>query len=406
MSEGKTQAQRAAERRERDAFREAARLKAEERERALNTALAKSREKVKAKENPFDFEFYAYVRECPRLTEYIRENPAFATALRNLKALPTVRSPSTWEPHGKSAMALFRSLANHVLAKYPTPPFLWQAFFDSENAAVLIPLAEIVAKGGSLHKYNAETLKLVLTRKMCHDFLKTSSDLTVLQGLRYAQVRGFGGDARLARAICSWRLGREILSVAAEQFWATVMQWFAAQTMFDPAQVESLCDYLYFKRNEEAAFSMKGRTALALLRDKDQWHADLARVRLANHKGAQVYKPSGFVGAEYDFSRDDHREVWRVFEILTAKDLHAEGRRMGHCVFSYARMIESGNTSIWALTKEDFEGNWAMLTLEVHNRNKQIVQARGRFNRRVTTRENEILYRWCAQSGLTVSSYV
>ena len=79
---------------------------------------------------------------------------------------------------------------------------------------------------------------------------------------------------------------------------------------------------------------------------------------------------------------------------------------MGHCVYSYGGAVQSGTTSIWMMTMEDGKGptgRWAMLTIEVRNPTRAIVQARGRFNRMPTNDEAAILARFAAQNGLTVA---
>lgn len=384
----------------------------EEKERRATAVLEKEaalHRAMKASKAPsvIDAEFHELIKVCPRCEEFLRTYSGFREACRiMLRRLEHLRPLSEWKPQGKSARAIFRSLANHLLAKYPTPQFLWQAFFD-QNAEFLVPLADHIAKGGSLYKFMSETLRLPLTRRACHEFLRTPSELSVLEGIRFAQVRSLGGTHTLARAVYSWRLGREMWSVTDEVFWNTVIQWLVAQSMLDTTQVPSILDYLHYRRAQDANFSMKGRTALAVLREKDAWHAELAALKLPLHRGAVVYKPSGIQGAEFELGEEGrNREVWRIFEFLTAKDLHAEGKRMGHCVFSYAYRIERGEVSIWAMTKEDGTGNWAQLTLEVNNTTKTVVQARGRFNRAPTGKEREILYRWTGNAGLSVGSFL
>ncbi len=67
--------------------------------------------------------------------------------------------------------------------------------------------------------------------------------------------------------------------------------------------------------------------------------------------------------------------------------------------------VARGEVSIWSVTMEDGRGetgNWRMVTVEVHNASKRVVQARGRHNRLVTPAERRILERWAALSALTV----
>ena len=76
---------------------------------------------------------------------------------------------------------------------------------------------------------------------------------------------------------------------------------------------------------------------------------------------------------------------------------------MGHCVYSYAGRVERREVSIWAVTMKDGlgeTGRWAMLTVEVQNDTRRIVQARGRFNRAATPREIGVLSRWAKLNEL------
>ena len=74
---------------------------------------------------------------------------------------------------------------------------------------------------------------------------------------------------------------------------------------------------------------------------------------------------------------------------------------MGHCVYSYARTIERGECAIWTQTLEDDAGHWRILTIEV--RNRQVVQARGRFNRLPDARARLALEAWAAKNALQVA---
>jgi len=95
-------------------------------------------------------------------------------------------------------------------------------------------------------------------------------------------------------------------------------------------------------------------------------------------------------------------EVWHVREVLDARTLADEGRAMGHCVYSCARSIERRECAIWTLTLEDDTGHWRRLTIEVRPALRQIVQARGRFNRMPEPRDTRALEEWAARNGLQV----
>lgn len=404
--------QRIASRKAKEAQRAAKLEEARVKEEKLRSALIATN-----KPKPVPPEFQQLVQICPKMAQHLEpqfnwnrtpEPTDYAKGVSELLKLEPLRKLSDWSPQGKSASALFRSLGSHLLAKYSLPPFLWGGFFGDANRRLFVPLIRHLATGGSLTEYiKAGNFPVKLTRKLCHEFLKSPSDLPVVHAIRRTQIRGLDGDARLLAALLATPLGDSLGTSAEEEFYQTAFVWFVNQPMLDPQQVGPILDYIRYCRHQDASYSLKGRTALTVMRGMEAWHAETARLGIKGHKGASVFKPAGFDSAEFDFSRDDLIEIWRIEEILTAKDLAAEGKRQGHCVFSYNRQIEHGTCSIWTLTKEDNKsraeygvgGRWYLLTLEVRNDLRVVVQARGRFNRQATAHELGIVNRWMPTSN-------
>ena len=198
-----------------------------------------------------------------------------------------------------------------------------------------------------------------------------------------------------------------------EEFWDTVIAWFCKQHMFDMNNVRPLVDYINHRRTREIAmkdagnlpddhkmFSMKGRTAEALVRDMLEWHDALNQERKIK---ASKFEASGVAqDARYSIEYRDHGKTkyrhWDFNEIHTSKDLAAEGKAMSHCVSSYGYSISKGRVSIWSLK---LEGDRA-ITIEVVNSTKRIVQARGKYNRKTTKAEDSIIEHWANKNGLKV----
>jgi hypothetical protein len=178
--------------------------------------------------------------------------------------------------------------------------------------------------------------------------------------------------------------------------------------MLDPGEVAPLVDYIDHRRREEPGFTMKGRSPLAMLRAMKEWHGNLTKERAVSGK---VFQRSGFAPLDFPSSRREAgggviKERWSIAELLTARTLAEEGKRMGHCVYSYAWRIEKGDTSIWSVKMEDGlgeTGRWHMVTLEVRNDLRRVVQARGRFNRAMTSREHAIVGQWAGMNNLKIS---
>ena len=329
----------------------------------------------------------------------------YAGAIRKIPLTGWVRSIETWVPKGKSRDTQFISLVDHLLSKYKTPQFLWSAFFDNDPDKT-IPIAVHVAGGGSLYeKIQDKSFPVPFTRKLCHEFLKTPSDYTFMSAVRKIQVEAAGGDRRLFQ-IWNKHLSR-FKSAEDEVFWGTVLHFFAKTTMLDPAQIMPTVDYIANRYRQDRTFSMKGRSMIALMRDRDEWHTQLSKVKVLKQ---QNYEPSGFKAASYTkYYRDpqkggEYAVNWRIFEILKATHLADEGRAMHHCVYSYAPRIQEGKVSIWSLCGESKGQDLRYLTIEVNNLTKQIVQLRGVCNSLGKPPEHQIVALWAQANGLTVTS--
>jgi hypothetical protein len=326
-------------------------------------------------------------------------------ALRLMAEAEWLRPPPEWRPSGKSQDRLFRSLAEHVLARYRMPPFVWSAFMADADAPVLARVVIDVAAGGSLYQaVKSRLLPVPLTRGMCHELLSRGGEARFLDAVRKVQVKAAGGDARLFRTWVTTRAGRRLHSREEEEFWQTVLAWLCANPMLPQAEVNPLVDYIEHRRAETPDFSMKGRGVLAMMRAMRAWHGQLAKEKAA---AGRVFLASGLEPMDIDWSRRDGRgkrvaEIWHFREILDARTLADEGRVMGHCVYSYARWIENGQCSIWTATLEDDAGHWRKLTIEVRPSQRQIVQARGRHNRPPEPKDMLALEAWATRNKLQV----
>jgi hypothetical protein len=390
---------------------DARRQAAEAREAALRAALARPRSGARQDVHRFLATQRQPSVRLARLLHVVAErgprlarNELFA-AFERMAAAPWVRPLSDWQPAGKGVDTLFRSLAEHLFARYPMPAFLWTAFQGGEDRAALVGVVLHVAAGGSLFEaVKTGLLPVPLTRRMCHEVLLRRGDEDFLCVVRRVQVRTAGGSGRLVSAWLATEAGSRLHDREGEAFWQTVLEWLAANPMLPETEVGPLVDYIAFRRREDPAFSIQGRSVLALLRGMREWHGALARDRSVTQR---VFGTSGFQPMDLDRSRKTASgrltEIWHVREILDARALADEGRAMGHCVYSYAGIVGSGVCSIWTLTLEDGSGHWRRLTIEVRNVERRIVQARGRFNRLPEALDLIPLTTWANRNGLALA---
>lgn len=307
-----------------------------------------------------------------------------------------LRPLEEWRPRGHSEGRLYRGLVDHLYAKYRTPGFLYSAFQNNDDETLLFVH---LAQGGSVvGAVKSRMLPTVMTSRMCHLFMQETEADTIPRAVRAAQLRACGGSSRMIHAVGRTFLGERFWGPQ-EEFWLTVLQWLGAQPMLDPVKVGPLLDYIRHRRGAQPAFSMKGRSILVLLREMEAWHEELARKKILR---SEVFIPSGFTPGEWDLSLRDEQDnvlefdVWTVKEILSSKELQAEGRSLHHCVFSYGHRVQEGKVSIWSLARNGER----LLTVSVSNESRRITEARGLCNRMPQGRETPMLQRWADQNRL------
>jgi hypothetical protein len=328
------------------------------------------------------------------------------------------RAIEDWRPRSHNARRQFATLLRHLFVEYDMPEFFDVAWFEGlgETSARHRLWYLRVGRGENIRHCD---LPLPYTKRMAYYFLKAPATATITQALRWGQVRGLGGDERLANVLLATRLGETLEN---DDFWLTVVRWLIRHSMLDHEMIGPIVDFLHNQRfaSQGMAYeggrlvelpppqpnlSMKDRSPLTLLEQVNAWHRRLAR---DNSHQVREWKPSGIKGFEFlEGSREnDTLKVWSIRELLGSKALQAEGRRMRHCVASYAYSCERGSCSIWTVECESRAGVSKNLTVEVRSDTRQIVQARGLANRMPTQREREILNRWASVAQLSIASYI
>lgn len=341
--------------------------------------------------------------------------------LCRLGATTSLRAAGHWRPQGKGRDTVFRSLCEHLLAKFPTPRFLWAVFDESDqNAAVLVPLVVHVASGGSLFQFcKSDKVPFTLTRAQCQEFMSTPANFSIVAALRRVQVKSEGGDQHLFEVWRNLERNKTLGTAAEEAFRVSVLRFFARNPMLSREHVGPLCDYVFQRYRENPTFSIQGRTVAALTRAMTEWHRALGQERRRHYRFWEPvddrppvkFEKSGFRSYRLEKETGDQAKrgfvsvvVWTIQEIISSEELRAEGKEMHHCVYSYRSQIESKETSIWSLSMtEEFNPLKKLATLEVNNRTRAVVQARGPHNRPPKPPEDKVIIEWASRNGLTIS---
>lgn len=328
-----------------------------------------------------------------------------------------IRPVAAWKPQTHNTRRQFASLARHLFAAWPVPAFMDSVWFLG-NGGSAVQQQEWFLHVGRGQNIRTADLPMPYTKRMAHEFMLAPADLTVEAALRWGQIRGLGGSERLARAVIGTRLGT---SFQHDDFWVTVLQFFIANPMLDLVHIGPILDYIEQERfvsqdvfvapgvierrgPPQPNFTMKGRTPASLLRQVEAWHRTLAKV----DQPKAEWPRSGIESFEFveGAERGGNLRIWTITELLSTKALVAEGRKMKHCVATYAHSCGSGASSIWTLEAETFEGRTKILTVEVRNATRLICQARGKCNMLPGEKHRGILRRWAEQAGLSLAGYV
>ena len=336
-----------------------------------------------------------------------------------------VRPLEDWQPQSHNVRRQFASLARHLYAEWPVPPFMDSVWFLGSGPDAQRQQHWFLHLGRGQNIRTAD-LPLPYTKRMAHQFMQAPSELTAAAALRWGQILALGGNPRLARAILATRLGANF---AHDEFWSTVVQFFIDHPLLDLAHAGPIIDFIHCQRfaGEEIViggvrgvngppqpnFTMKGRTPESLLGQVDAWHRALARVhqpwRFSSREVPNLEWPaSGITGFMFTEGavKTGNLQVWTITELTTARDLFAEGRAMKHCVASYSSSCARGQSSIWALEVDQSIGRSKVLTIEVQLRSRQIVQARGKCNALPCDKHKALLRRWAEQARLSLARHI
>jgi hypothetical protein len=301
------------------------------------------------------------------------------------------RPPERWQPVGKNAAAQFAHLARWLLGMGEATRFLETRARPSE--------ADQFARWLSL--------PLSLTRRMVHCFLAASGHYDAIRALRWGQVMALGGGPALARLIALSPLGAQLWPPPDEAWWRSVVHWFVNHPV-EPDDVTPILDYICAQRYGDSAldqppdprFSVKGRGYAALLQRLEA-RASAAAARTTGER--HEFAPCGARPGRWDLGEGPKRSVWTITEILDSVALREEAWQMRHCAARYGKWIRKGQCSLWSMMVRRGGVSRRAVTIEMHYSSREIVESRGRANRRARPEELEILRLWAAENGLRLN---
>lgn len=306
-----------------------------------------------------------------------------------------------WDPPRASRWTQFNSLVQHLFVEYEMPGFMPGVWLDDNKfeREVFFHLA----KGQGIRKFGTP---IHCTKKMVPHFMTAAADLTIPQALRWAQVRGLGGEESLAGAIIGSRLARFQNS---EPFWNDVIEFLVRESV-GPNEATGLIDFIHAQRFVSARtayglnldrpiapqLSLRHRDLMWLRRYITNWRADF---RVHEPLFGIDWQPLGIAS----FERSTTHGVWTITELTSSEELRIEGGILNHCVYSYRSDCRRRTSSIWSLRHRSAERTARVLTIEVDPRTRRIVQVKGKGNRRPSFAELDVIKQWAHATELAVT---
>lgn len=298
----------------------------------------------------------------------------------------------SWTPISKRVSDQLIEMAAYLFCKYNVPMFLYKSFYS--NNSNFIQWFIHLGIGGKVKEM--KNIPIAFTQKMGHYFINAPEKFTVTEALRWAQVRGLGGNENLAERVAfSWIVTKPFED---ENFWENFLQLLACSAMFNLNKLSELIDYVREMKRENVQYNLKGRTLQSLTTQSDKWHSKFAHV-----KGNWFWKSCGIEGLKIIRKED----VVKIEELTEAKKLIDEGTAMKHCVASYTYYCAQGKSAIYSLRK--YSGGVLkdiLATIEVNIFLKRIVQAKAKKNEPITKEAKTIMTQWAAKHELSVSEFL
>lgn len=326
-----------------------------------------------------------------------------------------IRNIFDWSPESHNAKHQFFELSRYLLAKYSVPEFMDTAYIEDNKQHQ--EWFRHIGEGKNIR--TMDNIPITLTKKMAHYFMTAPTNYPIAGALRWGQIHALGGNARLANALLETRLIRDFNDDA---FWLSVIKFLNNNPMLDTVYINPIIDYIWNQKYEpqiifvergvaeeqppaQPNFSMRGRTINSLLKDVDRWHVQLGRQRKGGNFQWEKSPIPDFQFIEGS-EKSKNMKIWRIEELLSSAELIDEGRKMNHCVATYAHSCHKDKCSIWAMSIQQEDCREKCLTIEINKKNNTICQVRGKRNRLASTQEKDIIKRWANQEGLSLASYI
>jgi hypothetical protein len=250
----------------------------------------------------------------------------------------------------------------------------------------------MLGQGGSL-KRAAEFFHWIIPNRFQHYLQDVPPDVSPIEACVFSEVRRLGGSltdfVRILHNPAFVIDPTEHSAVASHaDFWHETVCWLINHREAITDEQSNLIlswamhEYTETEYQQQAQpFFWKGRSVAAVLERSLEYHRRVQRpwtgYKWNNH------------GWDWEIDQAQFGK-WSFVELTTGEDLFYEGDALHHCVTTYAGRCASGYSAIVSLRLDGIR----RLTVEINPKTKQVVQARGIYNREAQIEERNVLGKW------------
>jgi hypothetical protein len=323
-----------------------------------------------------------------------------------------VRTPESWPHSALSRRLQWRSLVTHLFALYAVPAVACDTWLEAHGAPWERDLFFHLSAGLSLRRFLIPDWKRPTKAAAAH-FLGAPADLCLRAALRWAQVRGLGGDDRLARYLATHTL----LGIITDHhdYWETVIRFLIRNQPMSTDELGQIVTYVQQQRFGPASgvrgvgasnqplqpdLHLDGWSLQSLRRHIANWRPEPRPIPLPGLRAPSTARWEPIPASGFRLLKGDI--LWSIEELLTGQDLQIEGHVMHHCVARYIGRCVRRESSIWMVKMSSQDRTVRVMTIEVAPATKAIVQVKGRKNAPPTAGQAAIVRSWATQEGLSL----
>ncbi len=323
-----------------------------------------------------------------------------------------LRSFSNWKPNSHNKRKQFSHFLRHLFGKYEIPAFMDNVWFRNDPGSYRYRDWYVnLTRGESLRKQKS---KILVTKKIAHYFGTAPPEYSVEEALWWGIVMSLGGNERIA---IEFNAANPSQSYENQEFWKGFIRYIIANPMIDKSQIGPIIDFINFQKFDDHEtyendsivthpppqpnFSLNNRNPNTLLRLVREWHRHTSQIKFDDF----IRFDSSAIKPYFSPKLKDAKTTFSIRQITNNFELYKEGEVLGHCVGSYVSSCRNNHCTIWSLTQHDAGKKKKLVTIEVDSK-KEIVEARGKFNRYPKDKEFAIIKKWAAQEDLQISRWL